>query len=76
MDCRSNNGLHIVLANVSHQDIKYSLLVCWFGDYLAEGGVNVQEELDIEIILVASTDKGRIGMLGLQGEIVKADVFH
>ena len=64
MDSRSDNWLHIVLANVSHQDIQYSLLVGGFGDNLAEAGVNVKEELDVKVILVSTTNKGRAGVLG------------
>ena len=55
LDSRSDDWLHIVLANVSHQDIKHSLLVGRFGDNLAEAGVNVEEELDIEVILITTT---------------------
>jgi hypothetical protein len=64
LDSRSDDWLHIVLANVSHQDIQYSLLVGGFGDNLAEAGVNVKEKLDIEVILVTTTYKGRAGVLG------------
>ena len=61
LDSRSDDWLHIVLANVSHQDIKHSLLVGRFGDNLAEAGVNVEEELDIRSILSPPQMKAESG---------------
>ena len=64
------------MANVSDQHITDRQPTGKFGDKLSEGGVDVEEKLDIEVIFVTTTYKCSIWVLGLKDEIVETDVLN
>ena len=64
MHSKSDDRLKVVVANVGDQHIKDKQPIGRFGDKLSEGGGDVEEELDIEVIFVTTTYKCSIWVLG------------
>ena len=62
-------GFHVILANICYNDIKHSLPISWVGHYLAEAGVNVEEELNVKVILITTANEGRLRVLGFQRDM-------
>ena len=60
---RASDRLTIQVANISDNNIKYRLFVGGLGDNLMKVGVDVKEEFDIQVVLVATTNEGtaRVG---------------
>jgi hypothetical protein len=76
LDCCYYDRLQVVLANVSNKNIKNGVCIGWFGDYLPEARVDVKEQLDVQVILVSSTDEGWVRILGFQVVVIQAYVLY
>lgn len=73
---RTNDRFLVKVSNVSHYHLKDGVFVGGFGDNLVKVRTDIKEVLDIEIILISTTDEGTAGIGGLQYKIVDTNVLN
>ena len=73
---RADDRFIVEMTNISHNDLKNGVSVGGFSHYLAEGGTDVKEVPDIEIIFISTTDEGTVRKGGLEDVIVDTNVLH
>ena len=75
-ESRANFRFMVEVTNISDYDIESGSLVGGFGDYLSKTGTDVKEMLDIQVVLVTTTNKSTIRVGCFQTVVVGTNVFN
>ena len=67
---RADNRFIVKVTDVSDNDLKDGVLMGRLSDYLVEARRDVEKVFDIQVVLITTTDEGRVVERGFHLEIV------
>ena len=73
---RADNRFIVKVTDVSDNDLKDGALMGRLSDYLVEARRDVEEVFDIQVVLITTTDEGRVVERGFHLEIVDTYMFN